>query len=250
MLGAFFDDSGTHEGSPVVAMGGLLGTDRAWDVFVDRWTELLKSPLPDKPPLRQFHTAPCRNGAGEFASYSQAERDHATYLFRRVILEGDLVTVASVVDKHAWDELVTGAVAEQVEGPLNYSFFKCIETVMDIIRVRCPGERITFFFDEGTRPRIGEFAQYVEVRKDQYPEIDRILFVPVKEVIPMQGADMMAYQSYLFGQAWLKQGKDTVADPHFRDFVGRELSVGLIMMREHIEEMVGRVRETLDGDIR
>jgi len=27
MLGAFFDDSGTHSYSPVVAIGGLLGTE-------------------------------------------------------------------------------------------------------------------------------------------------------------------------------------------------------------------------------
>jgi hypothetical protein len=245
VIGAFFDDSGTHGDSSLVAMGGLLGTDPQWDEFVERWAEILKAPVPDKPRLPQFHMAPCRIGAGDFADYSPAERDHITYRFRQVILEGGLFTVASVVDKVAWNELVTGEIAEQLEGPLSYSFFKCIETVMSIVRLRRPGEPVTFFFDEGTKPRLGDFANYIELRKDQYPEIERILFCPVRKVIPLQGADMMAYHSYLFGKSWLKNGVDTVADAHFQEFVNREYSVGLIMMREHIEEMVGRVRETM-----
>jgi hypothetical protein len=55
VIGAFFDDSGTHGDSSLVAMGGLLGTDPQWDEFVERWAEILKAPVPDKPPLPQFH---------------------------------------------------------------------------------------------------------------------------------------------------------------------------------------------------
>jgi hypothetical protein len=89
------------------------------------------------------------------------------------------------VDKVAWNELVTGEIAEQLEDPLSYSFFKCTETVMSIVRLRRPGEPVTFFFDEGTKPRLGDFANYIELRKDQYPEIERILFCPVRKVIPL-----------------------------------------------------------------
>ena len=41
MLGAFFDDSGTHSTSPVVVIGGLLGTAEQWDDFVPAWNALL-----------------------------------------------------------------------------------------------------------------------------------------------------------------------------------------------------------------
>jgi hypothetical protein len=59
MLGAFFDDSGTHDGSAVVAMGGLLGTDRQWDEFETRWVALLNEPLPGKLPLEQLPDRRC-----------------------------------------------------------------------------------------------------------------------------------------------------------------------------------------------
>ena|ERR1700757_1451487 len=81
MLGAFFDDSGTHAGSPVVVMGGLLGTAPQWNHFAENWTALLKAPYPYKPPLPHFHLTHCRNGLGEFANYSLAERGHLNYRF-------------------------------------------------------------------------------------------------------------------------------------------------------------------------
>ncbi len=248
MLGAFFDDSGTHDGSPVVAMGGLLGTDKQWDFFAERWEAILKDPLPGRPSLSQFHLSPCRNGAGEFVGYSQAERDHLTYRFRRVILDCQLITVAFVVDKGAWDELVTGEVAEQLESPLSFCFYKCVESVSNIIRFLRPGEPVVMFFDEGTKTRLRDFALYLRMQKAQYPQIAGISFAPVKEVIALQGADMIAYESFLFGQDWLQDGEETVANAHFQEYVKRELSAGLIMMREHIEEMVERVRETIASE--
>jgi hypothetical protein len=33
VLSAFFDDSGTHANSPIVALGGLLGTEAQWNDF-------------------------------------------------------------------------------------------------------------------------------------------------------------------------------------------------------------------------
>jgi hypothetical protein len=73
VLGAFFDDSGTHASAPVIVMGGLLGTEQQWDVFADAWNALLAHPLPGKPPLSRFHLSPCRAGADEFRDYSLAE---------------------------------------------------------------------------------------------------------------------------------------------------------------------------------
>jgi hypothetical protein len=245
MLGAFFDDSGTHDGSPVVAMGGLLGTAEHWGAFAEQWAAILKEPLPGRPPLTQFHLSHCRNGTAEFAGFSQAERDHLTFRFRRVILDNELITVASVVDKGAWDELVTGEVAEQLESPLSYCFYKCVESVSNIIRFMRPGDPVVMFFDQGTQDRLGEFARFLRTQKDQFPQIAGISFAPVKEVIALQGADMIAYESFLFGQGWLEHGEATVANAHFQEYVKRELSAGLIMMREHIEEMICRVRETI-----
>jgi hypothetical protein len=120
VLGAFFDDSGTHASAPVIVMGGLLGTEEQWDVFAAAWNALLAHPLPGKPPLSRFHLSPCRAGADEFRDYSLVERDRITYLFRHVILDVGLVTVAVAVNKLAWNELVVDEITDQLGDPIGF----------------------------------------------------------------------------------------------------------------------------------
>jgi hypothetical protein len=245
MLLAFFDDSGTHGDSAVMAMGGLLGTVRQWEFFAPKWQGLLDSPVPGKPRLAQFHLYPCRRGQGDFIDYSLAERDFLTNQFREVILGSGLVTLATAVDMKSWKELVVGDVAEQQGDPLEFCFFKCIEMVTTTIRSRKPGEKVMIMFDEGTRPRVELFARFVLYQKEKYPEIADVGFGVVKDITPLQGADMIAYETFLYGLQWLENGGWADANPHFREYISRELSTGLIFQREQLEEMIGRVREVM-----
>jgi hypothetical protein len=44
-------------------------------------------------------------------------------------------------------------------------------------------------------------------------------------------------------QEWLENGGRADANPHFMEYVDRELSAGLIFQREQIQEMISRVGE-------
>ena len=159
VLGAFFDDSGTHASSLAVVIGGLLGTDEQWDAFETAWTARLARPLPGKPPLNQFHLSLCRAKRGEFRDYNQAEIDSITYLFRRIILDLGFVTLAVAVNRSAWNELVVGTVEDELGQPEGLCFFKCIELVINTIRIpqtRGAGVYLFRSGDEGPTGRMGE----------------------------------------------------------------------------------------------
>lgn len=245
MLAAYFDDSGTHAGAPVVALGGLLGTERQWIAFEKAWAALLANPIPGKPPLKQFHLTACRSGNGEFRAYNQIERDFVTTEFRKIILDIDLVTIAAAVNKKAWDELVVGPVADELGKPEELCFVKCVDSVINTIRFRKPGEKIVFAFDQGTRSRLGMWARLYLSQKFRYPEIARFGFGAVADVLPLQGADMIALETYQFAQAWLKDRDNPDYNPHFKDFIFRDLSAGLVFDRDQIEEMIERVKYSL-----
>lgn len=245
VLGAFFDDSGTHPSSPVVAIGGLLGTEEQWDSFEAAWSALLAQPFPGKPPLTQFHLSACRAGYDEFLDYNEAERNQITYRFRRVILDTGFVTLAAAVNRLAWNELVVGEIAAELGQPEELCFFKCVELVISTIRSRKPGEKVHFFFDQGTKATLDMWTKLYLAQSQKYPEINGISFAPVSEVVALQGADMIATETYQYAQEWLRDRDQAVANAHFREFLKRPLSAGLVFDREQIEEIVTRVRETL-----
>jgi hypothetical protein len=242
-IGGYFDDSGTHAGSPVMTMGGVLGTVAQWDVFAPAWAALLKSPLPGRPPLRQFHLAPCRAGAGEFSGYSPGERDHLTYLFRQIIFDSGLVTIAAALDNAAWDELVVGDVAEQLGNPLQFLLYQCMNAVSDTVRMRRPGEQVYMFFDAGIRDRVRELAKSYMRDNINRGTFSGVGWAPVAECVAMQAADMMATETFQYGQEWLFNRVNPIVNPHFEHFRFRDLSCGLVFDRASLEEMVERVKK-------
>jgi hypothetical protein len=209
----------------------------------------LEHPFPDRPSLKQFHLSSCRARADEFRDYSLGEIDRITYLFRRVILDTGLITLAAAVNRVAWNELVTPDIAPQLPSPEEVCFSKCVESVINAIRYRKPGQKLVMFFDQGTRSRIETWATLYLAQTEKYPEIAGISFAKVSDVVALQGADMIATETYQYAQACMKDRETPEVNPHFRDYIKRDLSGGAFFDRAHIEEVVARMRQSLKRPI-
>jgi len=245
MLGAFFDDSGTDEGSPICVIGGLLGTEDQWKAFAYKWAGCLANSVPGKPRLKQFHLIDCINHNGEFVGYNHAETDLIQRLFRDVIVRSDIVTIAVGVDKVAWNELVTCDLADELGEPIELCFVQCMERVIRNARFYRPGEPVSVFFDQGTKEKLQNWSYLYESQKAFYPELDVVRFAPVKVVFPLQAAVTIATASFHYNKEWLKNGVHAIPNPHFQDFMKRRYSEGFMIGREHIAEVVARVREKI-----
>lgn len=69
MLAAYFDESGTQDGSNFLVVAGLVSTVAKWEELTRLWSALLA----DKG-LRSFHTVDCAQGTEDFASWSARDR--------------------------------------------------------------------------------------------------------------------------------------------------------------------------------
>src|SRR5258708_23489556 len=65
---AFLDESGTHDGSPVLTVAGYVARPPAWRKWVPKWQHTLK-------PIEVFHSTECNRRSGEWAGWSQEDRN-------------------------------------------------------------------------------------------------------------------------------------------------------------------------------
>jgi len=138
MLRAYFDDAGTHTSSDVVVLAGLIGSLPQWEQFERRWAAKLQHPLDGKPPLKLFHLSACNARVGQFRSYSDAEQDAVIHDFRQVIIDSRLTSIATAVDKRAWDELIVGPIRDVLDGALIASMRSCGSSSLTSTGTRSP----------------------------------------------------------------------------------------------------------------
>jgi hypothetical protein len=149
MLRAYFDDSGSHAGSEIVTIGGLVGTAQQWDRFDKKWKALLAEPLPGKPQLRKFHLSHCNSQESEFQGYSDAECDAVTHDFRQILIDCGVISTASSIDKRAWDELVVGSMREWLGNALDVCVENCLTETIKIAAPHPEGCGGSGFLDNG-----------------------------------------------------------------------------------------------------
>jgi hypothetical protein len=241
ILRAYFDDSGTHADSDVVVMGGLIGTAGQWEDFERQWTQKLKCPLSNKPPLKRFHLSACNARKGEFASYSYAEQDAVIRDFREIIINAKLTSTASAIDRKAWDELVVGRYREVLGNPMPICFLNCVDEIVRFAEPQIHGHQISIVFDQGIYS--GDLQKIV----DQYthrPPVVSITFGKVQEILALQGADIVATENYWHALRW-RHDNNALPRPHLKHFLDNMLYQSRLLDREAIEMELRR--RGLDG---
>lgn len=223
MLAGYFDDSGTHDGSPAVVVAGVIGTQEQWEAFDAKCAALFARPLPGKPAITAFHLIDCQHANNEFEGYRRAESDALTHDFRRLITEVGVYSVAFVIDGIAWRELVTGPRGVWLgQTPEQQCFVSCIDRALIFARAM-PGEnRIALMFDQGRRTEtLEQIVELYKRRAEINPELSTISFGKVADFRPLQAADYLATETNWYAQKWLKHKNKAKARAHFADYMKR-----------------------------
>lgn len=247
VLKAYFDDSGTHDGSPILVLGGLLGNEEQWDSFESQWNAKLQNPCRNKPPIKAFHSYDLIHKLGEFKSYNQAEIDAVNHDFRKIIMNNGLFGVAVAINLDAWKSLISiSNLLNAIFGPAEgCAFSNCLKLLFDIIRVKNLPDKIFVWFDEGTEDQFQDWAKLYCSQKKEYPNLNGIAFSPVNETPGLQGADMIAYQTYQYAQLWLQDSfkAPEKTNAHFKDYLMNHahLSSAIIIDERHIADMVNSI---------
>jgi hypothetical protein len=251
MLKMFLDDSGTHRASPVVGVGGLIGNDAQWEQFDADWKAVLARPYPEAEPLKKWSSGDCMRGDGEFDSYGDAEKDLVTRRFRDVITNSGVFSASNMIDRVAWDEIITPRFGDKLASAEATALFALIDRIAPWARMQADGSQVAVYYDMGRKsnPWVQHLAGLLQNAATTLPGIASFEFLKVAEATPLQGADMIATESFWYAQDFLS-GTTEPTRAHFRAYLEENFHKGngMILNRDGVEK--DAARRNPDGTIK
>jgi Protein of unknown function (DUF3800) len=198
VLKAYFDDSGTHDQSKAVVWAGFMATSDEWALFEPPWAALR-----DREGLTRFHAADFQNGEGECKNpleWPAARREAVRADFRAIIASRKVIGLGAVVRADDWYALSDPALISRFGDPINLALEHCIQLALHwacAAAVQQTGrvEKVQFFFDL-REPKMTE-ARIRDIGKRYESEwFEGLSFVQMRNILPLQAADMLAYETY------------------------------------------------------
>jgi Protein of unknown function (DUF3800) len=203
MLTAYFDESGTHSGSPILAVGGLLAPQDAWVQFAGKWSRALQ-----KCGLAQFHMVEFENRRGAYKVLSETERTELITRLTDIIAETAVVGVAAALVK---GDYATLQETENFTFGSEYSFCanECVRLFKDWMNAQGSQRRIVYVFEKGAEGVSGlrqSFEEGLESDPDRY-HLQGLHFFTKADHTQLQAADIFAYEA--LKQALRVSGRDS-----------------------------------------
>lgn len=193
VMEAYFDESGTHEGSPVMSIAGYLFDKDQCDRFKDSWAETL-----NRYGLSYFRMSECAHGTGEFSKLSKeqriaCEKSMITHIKTRMTL-GFAVSMSQA-------EFSRMAPPHYVD-VFGDAYAACVFLAMASVglwaRKRNYSGDIAYFFESGhSQQKDAEKRMWlVKDMADRRQEFryKSHTFADKRLVLPLQAADLLAWQ--------------------------------------------------------
>ncbi|NJM92330.1 MAG: DUF3800 domain-containing protein [Rhodospirillaceae bacterium] len=195
---AYMDESGIHDGAPYLTVAAYLATPQDWQEFIPEW-EFMNFPI------KVFHSADCNARQREFDGWTKGLRDDHVRNLLNVIADRplagcvvglDLVEFEATIKHHSELRGMFGS-------PYNACFSWVVQTILDIANKLSKGKRLPIaFFHESNDHETEAHDAFAWMKKnlDTNDVLGSLTFDSKKSLVPLQAADILAYEGYRFMQ--------------------------------------------------
>lgn len=194
MLRAYFDESGTHIGSPVTAIAGFAATAEVWTAIETEWSKVLAD-FKDKG-VEAFHMTDCLAATGQFSRLDAFWRNYLVNSLAAILERSDIQAIWAGVNTEDWDDLTTPEFREQFPKPYDLCFDEVVRQLYRWSRHGADGTPVALVFGEQTEYQTrNELALQAWRRHPEFCRfIGSVTYSSPKLLIPLQAADMLAYE--------------------------------------------------------
>lgn len=190
MINVYMDESGTHDGSPVVAVGAFSARPKIWRKFTTSWNVA-------KHPIKVFHSTECEALRGEFSGWSAQERNTFVAQLLPVLPKFEIYGDAIGINIDDFNNAIKSRLFFKKLGITPYGV--CFQAVVDNILWRMKesnnNEALAFIHEDNDykAEAIAAF-DYLKQRRQDFSSPMTLAFAP-KELVPLQAADVLAYEA-------------------------------------------------------
>jgi hypothetical protein len=209
MYTVYYDDSGSPNDTPVVVVAGLLASDEQWVEFERNWNETLQ-----RFGISLFHMKEFAHSRGEFSKWKEHQAIESQRLERERFLRQLLAHIVLRV-QHSFahavimdDYRAVNEIYPLAEGDLT-PYALCGRTCLARASVWAdkygiPEQNIQHIFEDGSLGK-GSFIDRATKDKGITPT-----FKKKPESVPLQAADLFAYEYFLGCRDIFQKGIDTL----------------------------------------
>ena len=191
MIKIFIDESGTHDDANVVTVAAYAGRPKAWREWSAEWRKAKK-------PIKVFHAVDAANREGEFKGWSQEKRTELVTRLLPVIMRNRIAGLVIALNKSEFRKAIEGKeeLLKALGNPYTTCFHWLVQSTLELLK---PGKKETLkFVHEKNSYEKEAKASFEFIANDANPNNApmRLLFGGKNEHMPLQTADILAYEAY------------------------------------------------------
>lgn len=198
---AYFDESGSHDGSPVLCVAGyVMDSGRARLLDLD-WQSVLR-----RFGLRYFRMSDCAHGRGHFKRLPREQRILIATKMISVVTEHASVGIGATINMEDYARFMVPL--PQLGGAYSFCARHCLAATQIAIEedFGIPGD-VAYFFESGHKSQAEANGIMNQVFEDQ--ELRREYryashaFMPKESSSALQAADLFAWQAFTYRKRYL-----------------------------------------------
>jgi hypothetical protein len=197
VLTAYFDESGTHAGSPLSGMAGFLGDARQWRKFEKRAGKLF-----DRFKVDIFHTIDVRRGDKDFAGWKVDRKIEFLDEFHHIVNETLESGVASFLKEDDYKHYCGLAWPKRARREPKYTILlrACLAEAIDFVSHIPMGlePRLNVVLEDGHKNAGDAVRMYkwVQELSGQHRALAALAFQNKRDCLPLAAADLFAYSAW------------------------------------------------------
>lgn len=232
------DESGVHDGSPVLTVAAYVGTPRQWRDWTKRWNIA-------KRPIKVFHAVDCANFAGEFRGWGAEARDALVIRLLDVIEASNLLGIVIGLHMDHFREAMQGRddLRAIFGTPYTAIFHWVVQSIINITNTLGREERIGFVHEcnDYRQEALDSFA-WIKKNGNPSQRVVGLQFAGKEDYTPLQAADILAYE----GNKRIRDPSRTLRRPWARLNPDNRIFAAHFG-RENMRELIDRLEKIRDG---